>query len=648
MAVNVFFLRVSTVSQQLESQFDEVWNEYAESDKLDRETIRVIESKESGVKLSEEERLGITQLKHLVETEGVDVVYTSELSRLARSEKVLWSLIDYLKENKIQLKCKNPRFVLLEEDRSEIMFTSRLIVSTFGSLATQEAIEKKNRFARGKKRLADTGRYSGGAIPFGYKVDKSQNNKIVINEDEACLIREIYDLYERGYSQMAITKILYFRNEEGRAVRKTPNITISFVHQILTNELLTGVPHKSKGASYVRTYDQIITPEQFARCREIAQKNNTKTPKGNVPYYGAGIIKCVSCGRNFTSSGQSGYYKCQDANNSNKTFNGYPGEPRCANRVTISYNVMDALLWHVAQGWEGDYLVHKMKEDIKYYDDKIKEIEKELLPFDKLLDEVNNKLNRLSSRFVLENMDIETAEKLSKVLKEEKQEIIKRQQRLLNDKARFEMLMSRFHERINIEHASYTRAKINQQLSSIEDDETRREIVRRNVRKATVELRDIEQTFASCPEGKLVKAKLITLESNYDVVRKFYFVPFDGKGGYFLAIHRRRGEEVLTRYNLEPFNKRYAKHKYVKREDARQKKQKEKDSAHFNMTERGYISMDEMMSISKLSYSTIYKAIKSGMLSGAENVSHKWYVPRNAFVEYLHDKSPKPRPRKGI
>lgn len=645
MAVNVFFLRVSSQGSHLESQFDEVWNEYAKSDNLNRETIRVIENKESGVKLSEEERLGITQLKHLVETEGVDVVYTSELSRLARSEKVLWSLVEFLKENKIQLKCKNPKFVLLEEDRSEIIFTSRLIVSTFGSLATQEAIEKKARFARGKKRLADTGRYNGGAIPFGYKVDKSQMNKIVINEEEASLIREIYDLYERGFSQMAITKILYFRKEEGRAVRKTPNITISFVHQILTNELLTGVPHKSKGASYVRTYDQIITPEQFARCREIAQKNNTKTPKGNVPYYGAGIIKCVKCGRNFATSGQAGYYKCHDANNTNKTFNGYPGEPRCTNRVTISYNIMDALLWDIAQKWEGDYLVHKMKVDEKYYDDKIQEIEKELVPLDKLLDEINNKLNRLSSRFVLENMDIDTAEKLSKKIKEEKQDVIKRKQSLVNDKGRYEMLKQRLSKRVDIYNMHATRLQINEQLSSIKDDDMRREIVRRNVRQATVEACQIKQSFASCPEGKLVKAKLITLVSTYDVVRMFYFVPFDGKGGYYLSIQKKGDKELLTRYDLEAFDKRYAKHKYVKREKERERKREIKGNIQMDMTQRGYISMDEMMLISRLSYSTIYKAIKSGALSGAENVLHKWYVPRSVFVSYLHDKSPKPRVR---
>lgn len=212
MALNVFFLRVSTSSQQLESQFDELWNYYSKSDNIDRDSIRIIQYKESGVKLSEEDRLGITELKNLVDLDGVDTIYVSELSRIARTEKVLWSFVDYLERHKIQLKCKNPEFILLNDSRTGISFNSRLMVSTFGTLATQEAIEKKERFARGKARKAQEGKYNGGAIPYGYRIDKSNNNLIVIDEGgEANIVREIFNLYESGLSQVKIAKELYNR-----------------------------------------------------------------------------------------------------------------------------------------------------------------------------------------------------------------------------------------------------------------------------------------------------------------------------------------------------------------------------------------------------------------------------------------------------
>ena len=43
MAVNVFFLRVSGLGQQLESQFDELWNHYSKTDNLNRDSIKVVE-----------------------------------------------------------------------------------------------------------------------------------------------------------------------------------------------------------------------------------------------------------------------------------------------------------------------------------------------------------------------------------------------------------------------------------------------------------------------------------------------------------------------------------------------------------------------------------------------------------------------------
>jgi DNA invertase Pin-like site-specific DNA recombinase len=235
-----------------------LWNHYSISDNLNKESIKVIEYKESGVKLSEEDRLGITDLKKLAEVEEIDTIYVSELSRIARSEKVLWSFIEYLQSHKIQLKCLNPSFTLLNESRTEIEFASRIMVSTFGSLSTQEAIEKKRRFARGKARKAREGKYNGGAIPYGYKI--GEDNLIVIDEEgEGKIVREIFNLYEGGMSQKQIAKEMFERGIPSRAVRNTNRFTISLVHQILTNKLLTGQPNLNKGSSYERTYPMIIT-----------------------------------------------------------------------------------------------------------------------------------------------------------------------------------------------------------------------------------------------------------------------------------------------------------------------------------------------------------------------------------------------------
>ena len=284
MAHIAFFLRVSGKQQQLESQYDEMVR-YAKLENVPPEDIITIQYKESGRKLTEEERLGLKDFKEICEHEPIRVCYVSELSRISRTEDVLYSFIKFLKEHKIQLICKNPSFTLFKEDFSDMIPNARILVGMFAALAAQEVVEKEMRFARGKERKAKEGKYNGGAIPYGYKIDETQDNLIVIDEEEAKIIREIYNMYENGMSQPSIAKELFHRGVKGRSVRKTKGITISLVHQILTNELLTGKPqiykHNSENVNneYERRYPQIITQEQYDRCRDIANSNNRRLPK---------------------------------------------------------------------------------------------------------------------------------------------------------------------------------------------------------------------------------------------------------------------------------------------------------------------------------------------------------------------------------
>ena len=662
MAKAIIWCRVSTVEQELETQKNDLiaWATSKEEGHSMGDLIILGEKGASAIKMNDLYLNEVNQLVNTIETNSeVKTVYVWEVSRLARNDEAFLKMKKTIVNNKVQFRCRVPQIKLLDDDGS-INHASELMLSLLLTLAKQEMEIKVKRFARGKKRLAEQGRYNGGAVPFGYRVSKEQGNLIVIDEEESSIIREIYDMYERGYSQMAIAKVLYFRGVKGRAVKKTKNFTISLVHQILTNRLLTGEPHLSKGASYTRTYPPIISIEQFNRCREIASKNNTNLPKAKVPYYGAKIIKCIECGRNFVSTGNSGYYHCQDAHNINKTFNGYPGVPRCSNRVTISYNVMDALLWRMAQVYEIRYIADKAREDVEAYKSNIKSLRKELEAVPMLLKALEEETLRVGELY---QDGVYSKEKYSN----ERHSIsmrtaeIKRNEAVVLERLRHnEYLLSESSKKdsyLSLAFNSPSRLdEIEQELASISDDDTRRAMIRKHIKLVTVESATIKQKYGSQDLPKDVLAKKITIETYSNVSRTFYYVPFDGKGGHMLEVLPRHSpsdvssfhekEVKLHPYKLDFFQNRYAKHKYRKREEIKKSKQEVKDNKHADMIERGFISMDEMRSISKLSYSTIYKAIKDGILSGAENVLHKWYVPRDVFVRYLHDKSPKARVKK--
>lgn len=654
MAVNVFFLRVSSASQHLESQFDELWNYYSSVDNLNRDAIKIIEYKESGVRLSEEDRLGITELKKIVESQGVDTVYVSELSRLARTEKVLWSLIEYLETNRIQLKCLNPSFTLLNDERSDIEFNSRLMVSTFGTLATQEAIEKRRRFARGKARKAKEGKYNGGAIPYGYKIDANQDNLIVIDEEgEGKIVREIFNLYEGGMSQKQIAKEMYERGVSSRAVRTTKRFTISLVHQILTNRLLTGHPSKGKQASYERVYPMIITPEQFERCRKIAEGNNTKIAKSKRVYYAHSLIECTQCRRKFTGTGSKGYYHCWDAHFSYRDLNGMADTPRCTNRLCISTNVMDSLLWEISKDYEANFILSSSKQCLIDCQRAKSVLEEKIKAIGVRRQQVEERMDNLLEAFA-EGMKKERFLARKAVILEEQKEIDADEASFKSQLLKYESLIAEMtnKEVVNFDTDEGIDAFLDDcddvwdRVSSITDDNERSRIIHKFIEKVTVEATTINYKFNKYPTGKDVVAKRITIYTYMTTSPSvYYFVPNNGKGGVMLKEHSDGGQTInlgcgdvlIPQYSEFPME-------YLpritdngkKRRRAREKAERErlKNAEIEQLRAEGYISMNDMMIDSKLSYSTLYKAIKSEKMVG-KNACNTWFVKKKDYKVYL-------------
>jgi DNA invertase Pin-like site-specific DNA recombinase len=217
MAKCIIFIRVSTESQEFISQREELYRTAHNHGYADQDIIE-ISKKESGKKLSESEREGLTELYQYFEKGGVSDVYIWELSRLSRRQKDIFAIIEKFKDYRVQLHCLNPSFVLLNREKTDIELSARLAIGIFGAMAEQEVIEKKARFARGKKIKAEQNKYNGGAIPYGYRVDKEQDNLIVPDEVESEVVREIFRLYEKGYSQAKIARELDSRGAKGRSV----------------------------------------------------------------------------------------------------------------------------------------------------------------------------------------------------------------------------------------------------------------------------------------------------------------------------------------------------------------------------------------------------------------------------------------------
>ena len=162
----ILLVRVSTEAQSYEEQENELYDLahfYGYKDK----NISSIATKESAIKLDEEERFGLNRMKELLETGEYDCVFAWEISRIARRKKILFSILEYLTTKGIQLIIKEPRIRLLKDDRT-IDEGAETIFTLYAQLAESEMRNKIARFSRAKKEGYNKGKYMGGKIKLGY------------------------------------------------------------------------------------------------------------------------------------------------------------------------------------------------------------------------------------------------------------------------------------------------------------------------------------------------------------------------------------------------------------------------------------------------------------------------------------------------
>jgi DNA invertase Pin-like site-specific DNA recombinase len=189
----IILARVSTSPQDIESQTSDLKREANRLGYDDKHQI-IIETVESAIKLDEEQRLGLNKMKHYIETDkNVDCVICWEPSRLARRQKILYSITEYLFNHKIQLYILNPRIKFLTDDRTQIDTNANIVFSLFATLAENEMMIKKERFQREKNKMRQAGQKFACSVIFGYMKDKDK--KCIPHPVNSLIIVDIYNHY---------------------------------------------------------------------------------------------------------------------------------------------------------------------------------------------------------------------------------------------------------------------------------------------------------------------------------------------------------------------------------------------------------------------------------------------------------------------
>src|SRR6266581_1536426 len=143
------------------------------------------------------ERPALRRLRDLVTAQAIAAVIILDPDRLSRKMGKLLVLTDELEAAGIPLLCVSHP---VEQGPEGMLFFQMR-----GVIAEYEREKALERMHRGKIGRVKSGHYGGGAIPYGYTyIPEAHKGTIVINEEEAAIVRRIFAMYCAGRSLHAI------------------------------------------------------------------------------------------------------------------------------------------------------------------------------------------------------------------------------------------------------------------------------------------------------------------------------------------------------------------------------------------------------------------------------------------------------------
>lgn len=421
----ILMVRVSTEQQSYDAQMQEL-HDLAIKSGYPENNITPVAEKESGIKLSEEERAGLNKMKELIETGEYDCVFAWEISRIARRKKILFSILEYLINRKIQLVIKEPYIHLLNTDGS-IDEGAETIFTLYAQLAETEMRNKMARFKRAKEEGYKKGRYEGGKITRGYRVNA--DGFWEIDPEGAKFVRMVFNMYITGeYSMTELAKELLSRGYLYNTSRKGEKVQLSLTsakaeifHMLKNPRYRGGQTTLVRGDNHIfnrNCYPQIIDDETWNLC-EKRRKENRHIVKSKTIYLLTPLIHC-KCGASYSVNKLDASYTCRIRHNA--VEKGMDHSP------SIRASLIESLAWYVALvEMESDNAV-KTKDMQQRNEKEIKVIESKIAHSESIITNMMKRRERLDDDFyvnatISEERYDELTKKQNETIQEENKKI---------------------------------------------------------------------------------------------------------------------------------------------------------------------------------------------------------------------------------
>lgn len=258
----------------------------------------------SGFKVSAKERDAIQHIQQDAVAGKFDILLVFMFDRLGRRDDETPFVVEWFVKNGIEVWSAMEGQQRFDSHVDKLMNYIRYWQASGESLKT--SVRVKTRLSQ----LTEEGLYTGGSIPFGYKLEnKGRVNKrnrevfdLAVDENEAEIIHLIFHKYvDEGYGAQRLCRFLHDNGIKSRDGKGFPNTSLN---RMIKNVLYTGIIKNGDSQSQYIEELRIIDDNVFAQAQEIMRQRTQ--PHSSIPLNCkgksllVGNIYCAHCGNRLT------------------------------------------------------------------------------------------------------------------------------------------------------------------------------------------------------------------------------------------------------------------------------------------------------------------------------------------------------------
>jgi site-specific DNA recombinase len=364
---------------------------------------------DAGFSGKDDKRPGLESLRRDAKAGYFEKVIVWRLDRLARNLRLILGIEAELRE-------QNVAVFSMKEMVDTSTPIGRTVFQVLGLTAEWERESIIERTKTGRLQRLKEGHWAGGPAPYGYDYDPKTKN-LNINEEEAKVVRMIYDLYASGKSLGTIADQLNQALISPRC-KTAKGWYATGIRQTMVNPVYKGelILNRHCRITEINKIDltkavkiatiPIVSKEKWDIAQARLSNNKHVKATDDGLFILQGLIKCGLCGCSYRAERMGGgrYYCCRGQL---KTAH-LDSSPRCKNRNLRAEGIERAVLKRLNDIInDPNQVIVILKDGITNLKKRESDLEARLLPIERRLKEITEMKSRLADKFIIDNMDAE-------------------------------------------------------------------------------------------------------------------------------------------------------------------------------------------------------------------------------------------------